>query len=156
MKNNRKQKNVFPLMDYILKSVLLTNDWFSLIISHMSKGEFWLQTYGCPSDNRIGIFGCPPTFWLSEAHGQPKFWTLHTTQKSLLYLPLSVLLWASLDVSCLENNEICIFQVVCINKLTNKMCYHYVCNYSHFVSTDCNTSWYVDHPHIFLFNLTLV
>ncbi len=29
---------------------------------HMYKGEFWLQIYGCPSDNCINIFGRPVTF----------------------------------------------------------------------------------------------
>ena len=33
MKNNRKQKKLFSLIDYILQSTLPTNDWFSLIIS---------------------------------------------------------------------------------------------------------------------------
>ncbi len=34
-KTIRKQTKLFSVMDYILKSVLPTNDWFSLIISHM-------------------------------------------------------------------------------------------------------------------------
>ncbi len=31
-------------------------------LEYMYKGDFWLQIYGCLSDNCISIFSCPTTF----------------------------------------------------------------------------------------------
>ncbi len=44
------------------------NIWLSVqvfgcpYLKYMYKGDFWLQIYGCPSDNCISKFGCPVTF----------------------------------------------------------------------------------------------
>ncbi len=44
------------------------NFWLSVhvfgcaYLEYMYKGDFWLQIYGCPLDNCIGLYGCPVTF----------------------------------------------------------------------------------------------
>ncbi len=45
----------------------------SLVGIYTYKDEFWLQIYGCPSDNCISLFGCLVAFLVARAHGQPKF-----------------------------------------------------------------------------------